>query len=110
MNVINYILAATVLFSSVIHAEEKTTEVSIQAIEIEHFIVNWSPNDQDLGRAIVYRCADCTPTTMTFNKDTELLINGEIRPIEDISSKVDWSGLITVTDDAPTKIIKIRIY
>lgn len=110
MNVINYILAATVLFSSVIHAEEKTPEASIQAIEIEHFIVNWSPNDQDLGRAIVYRCADCTPTTMTFNKDTELLINGEIRPIEDIGSKVDWSGLITVTDDAPTKIIKIRIY
>jgi len=110
MNVINYILAATVLFSSVIHAEEKTPEASIQAIEIEHFIVNWSPNDQDLGRAIIYRCAGCTPTTMTFNKDTELLINGEIRPIEDIGSKVDWSGLITVTDDAPTKIIQIRIY
>ena len=110
MNVINYILAATVLFSSVIHADEKNPEASIQVIEIEHFIVNWTPNSQDLGRAIIYRCADCTPTTMTFNKDTELLINGENRPIEEISSRVDWSGFITVTDHAPTKIIKIRIY
>ena len=110
MNFIKYIFAAAVFFSPVINAEEKIAEASIQAIEVEHFIVNLSPNGQDLGRAIVYRCADCTPTTMTFNKDTELLINGEIRPIEDIGSKVDWSGLITVTDDAPTKIIKIRIY
>lgn len=110
MSLRKHILAAALLFSSLTHAEEKNTEVAIQAIEVEHFIVNWSPNDDHLGRVIIYRCADCAPTTMTFSKDTALLINGENHPIEAINRKVDWSGLITVTDNAPTKIIQIRIY
>lgn len=110
MSLIKYIFVAAVLLSSPVHAEEKDTEISVQATEVEHFIVSWSPNSESLGRAIIYRCADCAPTTMTFSNDTELLINGKYSPIETLSSKVDWSGLITVNNDAPTKIIQIRIY
>lgn len=109
MNLIKFFFAAA-LVSPLAYAEDKSTEKLSQAIEVEKFIVNWSPNSETLGRAIVYLCTDCAPTTMTFNKETTLIINGEDRPIEDISNRVDWSGLITVNNDAPTKIIKIRIY
>lgn len=110
MTLIKYILAATLLVSSLSHAEEKKSDTLIEAIEVEHFVVNWSPNSDNLGRVIVYRCADCTPVTMTLSKNTELLIKGKNHPIEEISSRVDWAGVITVTNHAPTQIIKIRIY
>lgn len=109
MNLIKYILIAA-FFSPLTYAKEEIAETSIHAIEVEHFIVNWSPNSQNLGSAIIYPCASCTPTTMTFNKDTILLINGEDHPIEELGSKVDWSGLITTTNQAPTEITQIRIY
>ena len=110
MNPNKFILAAAVLFSAISQADEKTKEVSIDAIEVEHFIINWSPNSKNLGRALIYSCDGCAPVTMTFNKDTALVMNGKNQPIEAIKSKVDWSGLITVTNDAPTEIIEIRIY
>ncbi len=109
MKLLNYLFAAAVLFSASIYAEEKTTETLVQAIEVDHFMVNWSPNSKELGRAIVYPCADCAPVTMTFNRETELLINGKYVPIEEIGKKVDWAGVITVTNQAPTQIIRIRI-
>lgn len=110
MKLLKYLIAAAVLFCSSIYANEKATETLIQAIEVDHFIVNWSPNSKELGRALVYACAECAPITMTFNQDTVLLINGKNVPIEEIRSKVDWAGLITVNTQAPTKIIQIRIY
>lgn len=109
MTLSKYLFAAAVLFSSSIYAEEKATETLIQAIEVDRFMVNWSPNSKELGRAIVYPCAECTPTTMTFDQNTVLLIDGKSVPIEELGRKVDWSGLITVTNQAPTKIIQIRI-
>jgi len=110
MKPIKYILAAALFFSSLSHAEEKRTEFLIEAIEVDHFIVNWSPNRESLGRIIASRCPDCKPEILTFDNTTELLINEQVRPISDLASKVDWSGLITVTNQAPNKIIKIRIY
>ena len=109
MTLLKYLFAAAVLFSTSIYAEEKATETLIQAIEVDRFMVNWSPNSRELGRAIVYPCADCAPTIMTFDQNTELLIDGKNVPIEGLDNKVDWSGLITVTNQAPTKIIRIRI-
>jgi hypothetical protein len=110
MNLIKYILAATLFFASVTHADEKNTETLTEAIEIDHFIVNWNPNSDGLGRVIAYRCSDCLPVTMTFDSTTELTINEQIHPISELATKVDWSGVISVTNHAPTKIIRIRIY
>jgi hypothetical protein len=110
MSFIKYIFAVVVTFSSFSHAEEKTSEALTEVIEVEHFIVNWAPSTEGLGRAIIYRCTNCTPTTMTFDDSTELFINNQPRPIFELSKKVDWSGFITTTTDAPTKITKIRTH
>ncbi|WP_439887515.1 hypothetical protein ACSX1C_19640 [Pseudomonas sp. MBLB4123] len=92
------------------HAEEASSERLEEAIEVEHFIVNWSPSGENLGRVIVYRCQECAPEIMTFGADTQLVIDEQPRPIEQIGTKADWSGLITVTNHAPNKIIKFTIY
>jgi hypothetical protein len=110
MSPIKYILAATLLFSSLSYAEEKSTETLTEVIEAGHFIVNWSPDGVNLGRAIIYRCPDCSPSTMTFDKNTEFLIDQTSYPIENLSKKTDWTGDISVTNQAPNKIIRITIY
>jgi RNA polymerase subunit RPABC4/transcription elongation factor Spt4 len=109
MNSIKYMLAVTLLCASASHAEENN-EVLIDAIEVSHFMVNWSPNSENLGRVIMARCPECAPETMTFDKHTELFINNKSYPIEQIGSKTDWAGLITVTNQEPSKIIKFTIY
>lgn len=108
-HIIHFLLSA-LLISSTAFAEEQTDELLLEMIEVERFMVNWSPSGQILGRVIVYRCIECTPETMTFDRNTKLDINGQLRPIEEIGSKVDWAGLITVTNQAPDKIIKFTIY
>ncbi|MBX9915608.1 MAG: hypothetical protein K2Y25_17085 [Pseudomonadaceae bacterium] len=110
MKPIKYILAATLIFSAYCAAEEKTTERLIEAFEVDHFIVNWSPNSENLGRVIASRCPDCIPETLTFDKNTELYIGNKNYQIEEIGKKADWSGLITVINQAPNKIIKFTIY
>lgn len=109
MKTIKYMLAATLLCSSISYAEDND-EIFIDAIEVTHFMVNWSPNSANLGRVIMARCPQCAPETMTFDKNTELVINNKNHPIETIGSKTDWSGLITVTNQSPSKIIKFTIY
>lgn len=110
MNLIKHIFAATLVFSSFCYAEETTTERLIQAFEVDHFIVNWSPNNDGLGRVIASRCPECAPETLTFDSSTELFFDDKSQPIEKIGSKTDWAGLITVTNQAPSKIIKFNIY
>lgn len=105
-----FVLLSALLINPAIYAEEPTDELLIEVIEVERFMVNWSPSGEMLGRAIVYRCAECTPETMTFDQNTKLNINGQPRPIEEIGRKVDWTGLITVTNQAPDKVIKFTIY
>ncbi|MCY1552680.1 hypothetical protein D9M68_890900 [compost metagenome] len=110
MKLIIYFFFSALFLAPMAHAEDTSSELLIEAIEVERLIVNWSPSGQILGRVIVYRCADCAPETMTFDKDTQLFINEQIRPIAEIGSKADWTGLITVTNHAPNKIIKFNIY
>lgn len=110
MKFIIFVLLSALLIIPTAYAKEPTDELLIEVIEVERFMVNWSPSGQILGRVIVYRCAECTPETMTFDQNTELSINEQIRPIREIASRVDWSGLIAVTNQAPNKIIKFTIY
>lgn len=86
------------------------SETLREAIEAERIIVNWSPNGQVAGRAIVYLCPSCEPKSMQFDQDTELLIDGQPRPLNEIASKVDWAGVVTVTNQAPDQIIKFSLY
>ena len=110
MKYIIYTLLSALLITQEAYAEEPTGELLIEVIEVERFMVNWSPSGQILGRVIVYRCTECAPEIMTFDQKTTLYINGKLRPIEEISHKVDWTGLITVTNQSPNKIIKFTIY
>ena len=110
MKSIIFLLLSALFISPATYAEEPTDELLTEVIEVERFMINWSPSGETLGRAIVYRCAECTPETMTFDQNTELDMNGQPRPIEEIGRKVDWAGLITVTNQAPDKIIKFTIY
>lgn len=87
-----------------------TSEVLEQVYEVENFIVNYSPNSIGLGRILAARCSGCKTETFTFNKLTLLEIGGKTMPIDEIRLKAEWSGLITVTDQEPEKIIKITIY
>ena len=86
------------------------SETLREAIEAERIIVNWSPNGQVAGRAIVYLCPTCEPKSMQFHQDTELLIDGQPRPLSEIASKVDWAGVVTVTNQHPDQIIKFGLY
>lgn len=108
-NLIIYLLAG-MLLTLTAHAEEKTDETLLIVIEVEKFIINWSPSGETLGRAIVYRCNDCAPETMSFDSNTEFYINKKPRPINEIGNKVDWTGLITVTNKEPTKVIRFTTY
>ena len=110
MNLTKYMLAAVLLFSSLTHAEEKSSELLTQAIEVDKFIVNFSPSGKDLGRVIAARCPECAPEIMTFDQDTLLVISEQFRSINEIGQKAEWSGLITVTNQNPNHIIKFTIY
>ena len=103
-------LLSSMLLTTHSYAEESTEEVLQVVIETEKFMINWSPSGETLGRAIVYRCAECEPETMTFGSNTEFYINEKPRPINEIGKKVDWTGLITVTNTEPTKIIRFTAY
>lgn len=103
-------LLTSMLLTTNSYAEESTAEVLQIVIETEKFMVNWSPSGETLGRAIVYRCSECEPETMSFDSNTELYINEKPRPINEIGNKVDWTGLITVTNKEPTKIIRFTAY
>ena len=108
-NLITYLLAG-MLLTLTAHAEEQTDETLLVVIEAEKFTINWSPSGETLGRAIVYRCNDCAPETMSFDSNTEFYINNKPRPINEIGNKVDWTGLITVTNKEPTKVIRFTAY
>lgn len=108
-NLIIYLLAG-MLLPLTAHAEEQSDEVLLVIIEAEKFMINWSPSGETLGRAIVYRCAECAPETMSFGPHTKLYINEQPRPINEIGNKVDWTGLITVTNKEPTKVIRFTAY
>jgi hypothetical protein len=90
--------------------EQPDSEPLIQVIEMERLIVNWGPNDSGLGRALAYTCQDCPATSMTIDPGAELEINGKLRPISELATKVDWAGTITVTDHAPNNILKFSMY
>jgi len=91
-------------------AQEPETEPLTKIIEMERLIVTWSPNEKSLGRVTAYICQDCQATSMTIDPDARLEINGQLRPISDLKLKIDWSGAITVTDQAPTHILKFSMY
>ena len=110
MNPIKYLLSAVLLFSSVSHAEEQNTELLTRVIEVDKFIVNYSPSGKNLGRVIAARCPECPPEIMTFDQDTLLVIGEQFRAIKEIGQKAEWSGLITVTNQNPNHIIKFTIY
>lgn len=104
------ILACLALTAAVSISLPAKSETLREAIEADRIIVNWSPNGQLAGRAIVYLCPTCEPTSMQFYQDTELLIDGQPRPISEIASKVDWAGVVTVTNQHPDQIIKFSLY
>tara|TARA_R110000868_G_scaffold114868_2_gene307336 strand:+ start:531 stop:830 length:300 start_codon:yes stop_codon:yes gene_type:complete len=98
------------LFAITAHAEENNEELLLVVIEVDKFMINWSPSGETLGRAIVYRCAECESEIMTFDANTEFYINEQPRPINEIGKKVDWTGLITVTNKEPSKVIRFTAY
>lgn len=99
-------------FSNAIHATdfESPTESLEIVYEVSNFIVNYSPSGEKLGRVIAARCPECAPEIMTFDQSTLLMIGEQYRSINEINQKVDWSGLITVTNQNPNHIIKFTIY
>lgn len=112
MKILFIILITTLSFASVTHAADLETPTERLEIvyEVSNLIVNYSPSGKNLGRVIAARCPECTPETMTFDKDTLLMISEQYRSISEIGQKVDWSGLITVTNQNPNHIIKFTIY
>ena len=104
------ILASLALTVTIAMSQPAMSETLREAIEADRIIVNWSPSDQAAGRAIVYMCPTCEPKSMQFYQDTELLIDGQPRPISEIASKVDWAGVVTVTNQHPDQIIKFSLY
>ncbi len=103
------LLSMLLSFNSVAQ-QQPETEPLIQIIEMERLIVTWSPNDAGLGRVMAYTCIDCPATSMTIAPSAQLEINGQLRPISELALKVDWAGAVTVTDQAPTRILKFSMY
>lgn len=106
---ITYIFAS-MLLAMTAHAEDNTDETLLVVIEVDKYIINWSPSGDTLGRAVVYRCPECESEIMTFDKNTEFYINEQPRPINEISNKVDWTGLVTVTNKEPNKVLRFTAY
>lgn len=90
--------------------QQPDTELLLHVIEMERLIVNWSPTDAGLGRVMAYTCQSCPATSMSIDRNAQLLINGQLRPIDELALKVDWAGAITVTNQAPTHILKFSMY
>ncbi len=110
MKFFTVILVSALLISPYSHAEQTQSERLEIVLEVDNFIVNYSPSGDSLGRIIAARCPDCLPETMTFDQNTVFEVDGQVRPIDEIRLKADWSGLITVTNLAPSQVIKITIY
>lgn len=112
MKLLTALLLAITFGCSLVQAANPVpaSEVLEQVYEVDNFIVNYSPNSQGLGRVLAARCSGCKTEIFTFNKLTLLEIGGKIVPIDEISLRAEWSGLITVTNQNPEKIIKISIY
>lgn len=109
-----FLSAILFIFSSgLVHAapqQPADQEVLLQVYEVSNFIVNFSPNSLGLGRVLAARCPECKTETFTFDKNTILEMGGKPIPIDEIRVKAQWSGLITVTNLEPEKIIKITLY
>ena len=103
-------LLVSMLLTLTAHAQENTDETLLVVIEVDKFMINWSPSGDSLGRALVYRCAECEAEIMTFGPETEFYINKQPRPINEIGNKVDWTGLVTVTNKEPTKVLRFTAY
>ena len=103
-------LFSLLLSFSSLAQEPSGAEPLIRIIEMERLIVNWSPNDAGLGRVMAYTCQDCPATNMTIDRNAQLEINDQMRPISELAFKVDWAGAVTVTDQAPTHILKFSMY
>ncbi|WP_339080124.1 hypothetical protein [Pseudomonas sp. TMP9] len=111
MNIRIYFSLFCLLLSFSSFAQDKNdSEPLIRIIEMERLIVNWSPNDSGLGRVLAYTCQDCPATNMIIDPGAELEINGQLRPMSELATKVDWAGAITVTDQAPNNILKFSMY
>ncbi len=91
-------------------AADSEVERLEEAIEVENFIVNFSPSGQNLGRVRAALCAECPLETLTFDQNTLLVIDGKLHPIDELKLKAEWSGVLYVTNLAPNKIIKFKIY
>ena len=101
---------AAVLVSSNALAADPSNEIIQHSVEVDSFIVNYNPSGKILGRVMASLCDGCPTQTLIFDQSTLFEIDGQLRPIEDIKKQAEWSGVITVTNQAPEKIIKFSIF
>lgn len=101
---------AALLFPVAGHSAEPVSERLEMAVEVQNFIVNFSPSGKNLGRVLAALCESCPTQTLIFDQNTLLEINGQLRPIEELKKQAEWSGVITVTNLEPEKIIKFSVY
>ena len=104
------IFFVALLYSTTSHATDPTTERLENVFEVQSFIVNYNPSGKTLGRVLAAMCEGCPSQTLTFDQNTLLEVNGQLRPIAEIGQKAEWSGGLTVTSHEPDKIIKFSIY
>ncbi len=110
MNRLLSIFFTALIYSTVSSAADPVTERLENAVEVQNFIVNYSPSGQNLGRVLAAMCEGCPTQTLTFDQNTLLEVNGQLRPIAEIGQKAEWSGVITVTNHEPDKVIKFSVY
>lgn len=72
-------------------------------------MVIWSPSGATLGRAHVHTCETCEPSVVTFDQNTQLIVNGEARPIEELKLKVDWAGLVKTNTAQPDRALALDL-
>lgn len=110
MNRLLCFFVTALLYSANSQAADPDTERLENAVEVQSFIVNYSPSSQGLGRVLAAMCEGCPTQTLSFDKSTLLEVDGQLRPIDEIGRKAEWSGVITVTNQEPDKIIKFSVY
>lgn len=91
-------------------AQTSNEEDLLVATEVPRIVVNYAPNGVIAGRAILYNCDTCEPEQVEFTADTELLIDGQPRPLTEFARKVDWSGVVSVMSRSPNRVIQFSLH
>lgn len=111
-SILTTLLSLLTLVLSLAQATELPDEELFETIEAQRLVVNWNPRSDSLATVLVYTCDTCEIQTMFIDARTQLVLGEEQQPLDinALAERVDWNGHVRISNQAPTRIIKLQIF